>query len=133
MKKLSKIMLTERGNICDRLRAAFEAMEQAVATYNEAMAAQWSAVKATTQTYNAVVAEANAWQEDVVSAMQEYIAERSNKWQDSERGHAYLDWQEEYESNDLEEIALDQPVPLELSVDDYDQADLLEGLTEESE
>ena len=130
MKKLSRIMLTERGNVCDRLRTAFEALEKAVDTFNETMTAQWEDVDAATTIYNAVVAEAREWFENVANEIQEEIDSHNEKWQDSERGQAYMAWQVEYEQVDLEEIEMEQPQSLELGVSD--QSEILEGLPEES-
>ena len=129
MNKLTKSMLTERDDVCARLRAAFEALEQAVDTYNEAMQNQWEAVDAAMNAYNDVAVEATTWQENVASDIQDYIDSRSDKWQESERGQAYLAWQGEYESSDLEDITIDQPDSLELSTGD--QAETLEALAEE--
>lgn len=129
MNKLTKSMLTERDDVCARLRAAFESLEQAVDTYNEAMRKQWEAVHATMNAYNDVAVEATTWQENVASDIQDYIDSRSDKWQESERGQAYLAWQGEYESSDLEDITIDQPDSLELSTGD--QAETLEALAEE--
>ena len=61
--------------------------------------------------------------------MQGYIDDRSEKWQEGERGQAYMAWQQEFSDNDLEAIELDQPEPLELSTGD--QTEILEGLAEE--
>ena len=58
-----------------------------------------------------------------------YIEERSKKWQESEQGQSYTSWQEEYQGNDLELIDLDQPEALSLSSDD--QTGVLDGLSEE--
>src|SRR5262249_22751382 len=129
MNKLTKSMLIERDGICERLHTAYEALEQAVDTYNEAMAAQWDTVESAVNAYNEVVEDANGWKEEVASEMQGYIEDRSEKWQEGERGQAYMAWQQEFSDHDLEAIDLDQPEPLALSTGA--QGEILEGLAEE--
>jgi len=46
------------------------------------------------------------------------MSDRSEKWQDSERGQAYEQWKGEYEGNHLEEIDLDMPDALEVTLGD---------------
>ncbi len=129
MNKLNKGMLTDRDNLCERLRMACGGLEQAVSTSNEVMAEEWEAVEAAVNAYNEIVEEANEWKGEIASEMQGYIDDRSEKWQEGERGQAYMARQQEYQDNDLEAIELDQPEPLELSTGD--QAENLEGLAEE--
>ena len=77
---------------------------------------------------HAVIDKANDWRVAVYREIQAYIDERSAKWRDSERGQAYQEWLSEYEYVSLNHTDLDMPE--ELTLDDGDQTDMLEGLSE---
>jgi hypothetical protein len=129
MKKLSKMLLQDRDAICQQLRTQYEALEEAVEAFNTAMEAQWEAVADALAHYNETVNQANEWLATVSSEIERYMSDRSEKWQDSERGQTYEQWKNDFESNDLEEVELDMPDALELQTGD--QAETLEERSEE--
>jgi hypothetical protein len=71
--------------------------------------------------YNEAVADANAWLGEIASEIDDYISERSEKWQDSERGQAYRAWHEVFTA-ELEDVELDEPDVLELETGDQVEA-----------
>lgn len=129
MKALTKAMREERQALVEALRTTFTALEQDVERFNTAMQAAWDEVETSKELYNAAVENANDWKRAVAAEIQTIIDERSEKWQESARGQAYQGWLSEYEYGDLEPADLEIPGVLELSSDD--QADQLEGLSEE--
>jgi hypothetical protein len=92
MKKLSKMLLQDRDAICQHLRTQYEALEGAVEALNAAIEEQWEAVADALAHYNETVSQANEWLSTVSSEIEGYMSERSEKWQDSERGQAYGEW-----------------------------------------
>ena len=81
-------------------------------------------------TTTGAVAEANGWLADVAEVIADYISERSEKWAKSDRGQAYIGWQDEYATFELEEVDLDPPDALYL--DTGPQVDELEGRSEKA-
>jgi hypothetical protein len=108
------MLLQDRDVICQQLRTQYEALEEAVDAFNAAMEAQWEGVANALEAYNSTVEQANEWLSMVSSEIEAYMSDRSEKWQDSERGQAYEQWKNEFESNDLEAVELDMPAALEL-------------------
>ena len=80
-----------------------EAVESAVADLNEKIDA-----------YNTAVAALNAWKEDIVNVMEQDFEDRSEKWQEGEKGQAYQNWKDEWENfiaEELEAVEVEYPEP----------------------
>ena len=88
MKRLSKAQNAERHNLTEELIALHTAVEQALAELNEK------------------IAEARDFRDSIVNSMEEYMLDRSDKWQDSDAGQNYSDWKDNWENAELEEIEL---------------------------
>ena len=129
MKTLTKQALKERDALSQRLQYAYQDLETEVELYNETTAAQWKSLSAAGIFYQRVVEEAKSWCEDVAAQIQEEIDSHHEKWQDSDRGQAFVQWQQEYAQHNLGDLDLEQLEPLILEAGD--QSDVLEALPEE--
>ena len=129
MKALTHAHLAARDLLCARLTQHYGALGDALQRATDTFATTWERIEAILAAYNAVVDEANAWREEIASEIQATIEERSEKWQASETGQAYLAWVTAWENDTLETIALDVPEMPDLEVDD--QSDVLAGLPED--
>lgn len=129
MKTLTKDDRSTRTTLCTRLHDTYVALETSVETLATSLESAWSAVIEAQDAYNAAVDEANAWREEVASAIQWTIDEHSDRWQESTTGQAYQQWLAEWEGADLERIDLQMPETPNLEVDD--QSERLEALPEE--
>jgi hypothetical protein len=119
MKSLSKPQLRERDELDTKLTQRAQLLRDAVAAFNGAMAESFKDVEAARDAYNQVVVEANEWQSNIVSDMESYQADRSEKWQEGEEGQAYQSWMDAF-GEELEE--LDLPLP-----EDMESPDLVES------
>lgn len=111
--KLSKAQTKERDQLLTRLREAKEKLEAAQADYEAAMTA-----------YDLVVGDIATWRDDVVSDWQSEFDDKSERWQEGERGEAASAFIQEWEGLELEE--LEEP-----NWPDLDHADDLEDLPTE--
>ncbi|GAA5666125.1 hypothetical protein Brsp07_04634 [Brucella sp. NBRC 14130] len=100
MKKLSKQDIARRDAIIRkladaalRLAAEHEALSDAVEKFNGRI-----------DEYNEQLEEARGFAEDMVSEMDNYMSERSERWQDGDTGQAYSDWKSEWENVELDEL-----------------------------
>src|SRR3974390_1904395 len=118
MKRLSKAQISELDTHVEKLGKAYAQVEEAWREFEAAHQEVASAVEA----YNDAVQEAVGWRDDIVSQMQEYYDERSEKWQEGEAGEQYQAWIDEWESASIEE-ELECPELSELS--EVDHADNL--------
>jgi gas vesicle protein len=84
--------------------------------------------------YNEAVTEAKSFMEDELGEMQQTFDEKSEKWQEGDRGEevqAYLNELERFDPEEMEEWDLELELP-DFSEDDCPVADELEDLSEEA-
>jgi hypothetical protein len=127
MEKLTQTHLASRDTLVAALNETYEALEDAVSEYNTTLAEAWNEVLSAEEAYNAAVGEAQEWLKDRAAEIQAYIDERSEQWQDSDRGKAYGEWKETFDLS-LDDSDLDEPDELHVQVDNH--ADTLSALPE---
>lgn len=96
MTKLSKADLKERNALCDKLSVAWDALET-VGNLEAGKERDDTALLAAIEAYNGEVYDANAFRENIAGEIQDYISEKSEKWQEGDKGQAFLCWQEAWE------------------------------------
>jgi CHASE3 domain sensor protein len=112
-----------RGN----LEAAFEVYQQAIADAAEAMQPAINA-------YEEAREAAAEWVEDIASQYNDLIADRSEKWQESEAGTLAAAWAEEWQNCQLEPLELRFPEPEldDITSIEEDHVEMLEQLPDEA-
>jgi|SRR5215467_830978 len=132
MTKLTKAQLTEKQDHETKLEETLDALTAAVTEYNDALEALWEEkIGPALEAYNEAVDAANQWRGDIASDMQNYYDERSEKWQEGDKGSAYSDWKDEW-SEEFDQVELDKPDAVECDPTDYAVV-LRENLREELE
>lgn len=109
MKKLARSRQNEMSRIQERLREAAAGLEEAVGTANEAISQAHRSLVEAADAYNEAVEEAEAFRDDVVSEMEGYADERSEKWRDSDRGQAYESWMNQWRELGFDKAEFDEP------------------------
>ena len=102
----------------DEVEAAKANTDQAITLLNQSI-----------ETYNEALADAALFRDEVVGDMDDYMGERSEKWEESDSGQAYTSWKDEWEGLDLEPI--DQIDMIDFN--DPSHADELDGLADAPE
>lgn len=158
MNKLNKTQIAERDDVAGKLRTAFDDLQAAVDKYNNLREANWDIFSKALEVYNSDMEEAWAevqtaldeyngealctardWRDRIVSDIDEYMGERSDKWLEGDKGQAISAWKDQFDEISMEDISLDMPEPIdveepeELSFDDDNPADELEQSQEEAE
>src|SRR5262249_9050748 len=111
------------------------ALQAAVERFNDGQREAWEPVVHAQSVVNTKIEEATQWRTDIAAEMDEYLTERSEKWQESERGQAYQAWRDEYEE-EMDAIELDEPPDIELEEPDEvtleaeDPGEILSALSE---
>lgn len=130
MKSLSKQQLQEKERIEGELREAFTKLEDAIEQYNLTLDQAWQAVQEAVDAHNAKVSEANDFASEVASDIESFVTDKSDKWQEGDRGQAYLAWQEAW-NGDMDEVDLEKPD--EISVPEDNVADIFADFPNEPE
>lgn len=133
LKRLSKAVQAERDAIYVELQSTYSNLEDAVTKYNEAVKAAREALELAINDHNEQVDAANGWANASAAAeIRDYMGERSEKWQESDRGQAYEEWASSYEQWTLDRIEIEIPEALDESVVDMPE-NPFEDLQEEIE
>lgn len=111
--KLTKQEAAQVSKMADALDEAGAALTDAVNAYNEAMAKAFEAVAAARDAYNEAVSDARGMVEDLVSDRRSEWEDKSEKWQESDKGQDAERWISEWEGIDLEEVEVSEPEAIE--------------------
>jgi hypothetical protein len=83
------------------------------------------------QEYNSVLEDVRAFAERIAERIESEIDEKSEKWQEGEKGEQAATWRDEWKDADFAEVDLDYPQDMEeLALED---AERLEQLPQEAE
>lgn len=106
MNKLNKSQVAQVDDIRERWTTARTEYETAQTDANAVIAAAIATLNEKIAALNAVVADANSTREEIESEMQSYADDRSEKWQESDRGSAFSDWLSSwgFEIEEVEEV-----------------------------
>jgi uncharacterized coiled-coil DUF342 family protein len=93
MKRLSKDQIARRDDLLNQLRETAEQIERAVDEANGAI-----------QQYNTILVEVEIFRDDIISEMETYFDERSEKWQETDAATNYQDWKGQFEALETAEL-----------------------------
>jgi hypothetical protein len=100
----------QRADLVTRLNDAAEAVRAALAAVNAEIAGK---LNSAIENYNLVVSVVEAFRDEIVSEMEHYASDRSDRWQKSERGYRHEAWKQEWEGLDVTALdaidAIDEP------------------------
>jgi hypothetical protein len=129
--KLDKQEKQRRTGLVEDLRAGAGRLEDAVSLYNDEVRKLREPLEAALAEYNQNVEAARGFAEDIASQAESDIDDKSERWQEGERGEAAAEWKGQWENEVFDEISIDFPEDIEIS--DADHADKLDALPEEAE
>jgi uncharacterized protein YukE len=108
----------ERGQIdeiCTRLTSTYADLVESIDAYNEAIRGLFAQhIQSALDAYNEAVSDANSLAEDLGAEMQTYFDEKSEKWQQGDKGQEYQEWIYEWET-ELQPYQLSEPDGIDYS------------------
>lgn len=122
MRKLSKVNSKTRDEIVTRFRELKTELEESISKYNEAVSEAFKEVAEAKDALNEAIKDGASFRDDIVSEMDEYVGDRSEKWQESDAAQEYESWKSEWEQCELEEIDIEEPT--ELDMPDFNEEEL---------
>lgn len=114
MKKLNKTHLKNRDAIYVDLQLAKSNLDDAVIAYNEKAAELYADAEDKLSEYNDVLERAREWRDEIVEEIDEYVSDRSDKWQESDAAQEIESWKSEFEGLELDELTMEKPEDLEM-------------------
>lgn len=129
MKKLTKEQIKQRDELSTRLASRREDFNEALENYNAAKKEAWIEVAQAIDAINEAIEAANEWKTEIASAIQEYVDNKSEKWQEGDTASEYGTWKEAYEE-EFEKLEIEEPDDVEHDCEAYDELidQLPEGL-----
>jgi hypothetical protein len=131
MNKLSKDQIRDKAKHVEAIRLAHTDLADSILVFNKAMEAAWADVENAQEKYNATITEANDFVVGLAEKARAYFDEKSEKWQEGEKGEAHNAWVEDLESISLDEADLSCPDPIDEPDSEADRLD--DDLTEAPE
>ena len=129
--KLTKAEASARAALVDRLSAGREAVEAAISAYNDMLDTAWAAVAKSIDDYNEILFDARDFCETASADWRGEWEDKSEKWQEGERGQAAAEWIDTWEGVSLDDIDADRPDDVEAP--EMEHAEELGGLPDEVE
>jgi hypothetical protein len=123
--KISKQQLAERDALAADLRKKAEALNIAIVAFNQTIQPVSQAVRDALEDYNGILEKARVLADSITEAAQGEFDEKSEKWQESDKGVQVRTWIEQWEMS-LEDVDLDLPEPL-TEIDPDEQAGAIES------
>jgi uncharacterized coiled-coil DUF342 family protein len=129
MKALGKKDAKRKAELVGEIQDKAGELSTAVAKFNEELAKLREDLTATITEYNEVVQTAEEFRADMLSQMQSYFDEKSERWQEGEAGQAYQQWINDWEGGALTQVDLEMPDDISEPSDEASAE--LEGLADD--
>lgn len=120
--KLSKVQKAEKATHVEAITTAYSHVEVAIDDFNAAMALAWKDVEGALAARAEVIEEANTWRESIVEQMQDFSADKSEKWTESDNGQAHADWETAWDDEFSAALDIAEPETIELPDDEVASA-----------
>jgi hypothetical protein len=127
--KLTKQESEEHAELTDALRVALGALDDAVRVYNEALTALNDPLVKAIADYNEALQATQRFAEDIASQADSDISDKSDKWQEGDKGRAAVAWKDEWENFAQSVSDLEVEMASEVTADDPGDLDTFENLT----
>lgn len=132
--KITGKKLDERDRLLQEVNEAKSKLEDAVTTYNAAVEDARSSINDFITAFNTALGNAKDFIEGVRDDAQTEFDEKSEKWQESDRGSQVQSWIDEMEGHaDTLDTELSVDFPSELSIEYPDYEDALNGHSDASD
>lgn len=126
--KLTKAEKTQRGELVAQMLEKRDLLSAAVDVLNATLDEDRGRVQACLQDYNSALWDAREFAQDIGQRHGDEAGEKSEQWQESDRGQEVVAWTEEW-SNALQDD-FEVEMPDDMTLDDMDHAETLEDLAE---
>jgi len=114
MKRISKDDAKRKDELGTQIARHENELQDAINKFNEAKREAWGPVQVAIEAYNDVIREVEGFCGDVWNEIDNYINERSEKWQESDAASAFGEWRDSWQEISGGEIELEEPEDVEI-------------------
>jgi chromosome segregation ATPase len=119
MNKLSKQQEREKDEHMQEIRLRQTELNAAITVYNTKLEEIKTPVEKALETLNEKITAANEFLSNINADQESYYDERSEKWQEGDKGSEYSTWKDQF-GEEFEEVTIDFPEELEEVDCNYD-------------
>ncbi len=110
MKQLSKLQRAQKALLVTKLNETHAALSEASTDFYDKIQDLWEElVVPRLEDYNQAIADAEGLKSEVTDAMDEWLGERSDKWNESDAASEYNDWKSEWDELSFDDADLEKP------------------------
>jgi hypothetical protein len=128
--KLDKQEIARRERLVGELTEARGKLQDAVSVFNAAVEELKAPLLAALESYNEVIEETRGFVEDIASAADGQFDDKSEKWQEGDKGQQVREWIDAWQNEPFDAIELSFPEELALEDEESDHDGRLENLPE---
>lgn len=114
MKKFTKEQQAEIDKAIQEASLAQDELTEAIGEFNQQKDDIVATLEAAVEKYNEKIQAIKDAYESVAEDARAYYDERSEKWQEGDAGTNYMEWIDQLEAVDLDEVELDIPEDIEM-------------------
>jgi TolA-binding protein len=129
--KLNKQEDAQRADLVNKLTSAREALDAKIEDLQDAFQTAVDALEDEVRAYNETLEQARGFCADTAAQAEEDFGDKSERWQEGERGEQAREWIDAWEQADLEDAELPEVPRIEIELADH--ADVLDQLPTEAE
>lgn len=114
MKSISKEQLDRRTELAAKIEAAQARLLQDMNKFNEESRERYGAIEGSQRELNDLLEEVREFVDDIKLELESYYDEKSEKWQESDRGQEFYEWIGKWNMDDLYPIEVPECPELEI-------------------
>jgi chromosome segregation ATPase len=118
--KLTKDQLAEQTGLTEKLEAAVSVVNERLASLRDLIDNAKGEIEDAVSSYNEIVRGASEFARDIAAEMEEEYEDRSERWQESEKGQLARAFVSEWEGFGIDEIDIDDLLPSTDDIEDIE-------------
>ncbi len=126
--KLTKDETGQRQELSRKLSEAAAKLSGAIDAFNAGLEQLKAPVEAAADEYNSLISDAREFAENIASQADADIGDKSDRWTESDRGQAAVQWRDEWQGISMDDV--DVQYPDDIDPPDLDHSDNLEAMPE---
>ena len=111
--KFSKADIKDRDELVQAAQYKLDNLNTEIARFNEAVTEAWEELEEALGEYNGALTDARDFVERVKDEFETQYGEKSDKWQEGDRGTAAREWIDSFDNIELDDAEIEQPEMLE--------------------
>jgi hypothetical protein len=126
--KLTRQDSAQLGELMAKAADVAGTLETSIAKFNEIVAEHFASLREALDAYNQAQADVRTFIEETHQSLEDEFSDKSEKWQDGERGQAVREFIDEWQqvAGDITDVEIEEPTAIEVDLPDWTNYELRE-------